>query len=533
MDSTTKLTWPGWALLISGLLLSSSAHSQLFTNLSIDPKALSLGNAVTADPPGINSIHYNPAGLSRLKGTQASFTGILGFLSVDAEFFAPEGFEVFGNSDDPVANTRSHTSTPALFVPLAGVTKLPVLAAPTGGFSLTPAGSKWSFGNALYAPMAAGFARSSDDPARFQGRELAIQRITYFSPTVAYQFNEKLSVGLSIGFSYQAIGLDLDFRTPNTLVGVIDELQEALCIEDADTGIEPIINFCGGDLSPFTEIADFKFELEDTLSPTFNIGVLWKPTDWFSWGAVYQSEGKTVLTGEYKIDYSEGYEGFFDGLGNSIFGNLAASILGVPTFGTDFQEGTARLELPFPARFQTGISVNVLPFLKVNIDAGWTDFKVWDEFRIEFDQTIDALAVARLLSPDEVQDGERTLILPRGYESVWSYGIGFELQATERLALRLGFEQRNSPIPDNRRDVTVPLAEAKLVSTGFGYQWDRDTLVEGAIAWLHGDENIPAGSSTNVNSTDLTNLIYNPFAGLDVGTTLDAWLLLLTIRHRF
>src|SRR5690349_22124527 len=34
---------------------------------SVDPVAMSMGNAVTADPPGLDSIHFNPAGLSRLE----------------------------------------------------------------------------------------------------------------------------------------------------------------------------------------------------------------------------------------------------------------------------------------------------------------------------------------------------------------------------------------------------------------------------------------------------------------------------------
>lgn len=48
--------------------LASTSHAQLGQNLSVDMKALSMGNAVTADPPGINSIHFNPAGLSRIDG---------------------------------------------------------------------------------------------------------------------------------------------------------------------------------------------------------------------------------------------------------------------------------------------------------------------------------------------------------------------------------------------------------------------------------------------------------------------------------
>ena len=47
----------------------SSAWPVVADSLTIgNAKALSLGNAVTADPPGIDSIHFNPAGLARIKG---------------------------------------------------------------------------------------------------------------------------------------------------------------------------------------------------------------------------------------------------------------------------------------------------------------------------------------------------------------------------------------------------------------------------------------------------------------------------------
>ena len=41
-------------------------------------KALSLGHAVTADPPNIDSIHFNPAGLIRLKGRQMHLKAVVG-----------------------------------------------------------------------------------------------------------------------------------------------------------------------------------------------------------------------------------------------------------------------------------------------------------------------------------------------------------------------------------------------------------------------------------------------------------------------
>ena len=45
-----------------------AARAALTENLTTNVTAMALGNAVTADPPGIGSIHFNPAGLARLEG---------------------------------------------------------------------------------------------------------------------------------------------------------------------------------------------------------------------------------------------------------------------------------------------------------------------------------------------------------------------------------------------------------------------------------------------------------------------------------
>lgn len=91
--------------LITALVLasaSSSALAQLGLNLSVDIRSLTMGNAVTADPPGISAVHFNPAGLTKLKGLQTDVQGIVANFDIQKEFSAPAGYNVFGYSDDPL-----------------------------------------------------------------------------------------------------------------------------------------------------------------------------------------------------------------------------------------------------------------------------------------------------------------------------------------------------------------------------------------------------------------------------------------------
>ncbi|MBE0844448.1 outer membrane protein transport protein, partial [Escherichia coli] len=47
-----------------------------------NPKAMALGNAVTADETGIDSVHYNPAALTRMKGRQATVKLLTGVMDI-------------------------------------------------------------------------------------------------------------------------------------------------------------------------------------------------------------------------------------------------------------------------------------------------------------------------------------------------------------------------------------------------------------------------------------------------------------------
>ncbi len=75
------------------IICSGIATASLHEQIATDPKAISLGNSVTADPPGIMSIHFNPAGLSLIEndlsfsiGLSSTFVNIKGKYTADPDF---------------------------------------------------------------------------------------------------------------------------------------------------------------------------------------------------------------------------------------------------------------------------------------------------------------------------------------------------------------------------------------------------------------------------------------------------------------
>ena len=543
------------ASLLTGCSTQVFAHLGL--NLSVDIRSLTMGNAVTADPPGISAIHFNPAGLTKLKGLQTDVQGIIANFDVQREFSAPPGYNVFGYSDDPLIcndapdnpsslctdykdSVRGDVEYASLYIPiLKKVVDLgpgwPVLA-PTGGVSYNQPGSKLTYATAAYAPMVAGFGSEDKNPGNFMGQQVAIERITYLSPSVAYQVNDQLSLGASIGMSYNAMALKTDLRFPNEMIGVLRMVDESVCgpFRNNSNMITDLLLFgiCNANegMNPFGQFGKMQVSLEQSLSPSYNLGLMWEPTENFGFGMVYQSSAKMRMKGKYFIDNANAPRELIKGLNSSATGQILAAILGFPGYIPPTESGLIAMDLEYPAHFQAGIKYKVLPDLQVNFDVGWTDFKAWEKFQFEFDRQISALKIAKLLS-NQVTD--TSLAFPLGFKSPWSWGVGVEYSANDRLKLRAGYEPRASAIPDDKRNTMVPINNAQLFGLGLGYRFDEDTDIDLSVGFLRSRDNIPANTSSLANKTGVDNLLLNPYAGLNVKTNTKVTILGINYRTRW
>ncbi|ENW08992.1 putative pilus system OmpP1/FadL family transporter FilD [Acinetobacter beijerinckii] len=543
------------AVLVAGL--SNITHAQLGQDLSVDLRSLALGNAVTADPPGISAVHFNPAALAKLEGLQTDVQGILANFAIKRDYSAPAGYNVFGYSDDPLVcndgpevdanictdfkgTVSGDVEYASIYVPiLKKIVDLgpnSPLAAPTAGISYKPPGSKVTYATAVYAPLVAGFGAEDGNPSNYMGQQVALERITYLSPSFGYQVNDHLSVGASFGMSYQAIAMKTDLRFPNEMIGVLRMVDEVVCGPFKDNGdiITDLLLFgmCNAKegMNPFNKMGSLDVSLEQSLSPSYNLGVLWEPTDDFSFGMVYQSEAKMRLRGKYLINNAVAPQQLVAGLNSSATGQILAAILGLPGFVPNVESGLVAMDFKYPQHFKAGIKYKIFPDLQMNFDIGWTDFSAWDKFKFEFDRQISLLKVAKLLSADVT---DRSLALPLKFQSSWRWGIGFEYSATDRLKLRMGYEPRTSSIPDDKRNTMVPINNAQLFGLGIGYRFDQDTDLDLSLGFLRSRDDIPANSSSLANKTGVDNILLNPYAGLNIKTNTKVTLLGINYRTRW
>lgn len=514
-----------------------STQAALNEDLGISPKAMSLGNAVTADPPGIYAVHFNPAGLTELEGTQAQLSVASPWLKHKVSFDAPEDFGVFGFTDDPVKNTTSVTERAAVLLPLTDkmISAPQGMPAPSaGGLSYSPPNSPFTFATAFYPQLVGGLDRDRDsDPGRFGGRLAAAQRITYFSPTIGYEYSENLSFGASVGLNYVGIAARSDMRAPNPIIGLARTISEDICPALGGFGAIGLWFFGAGcaapGIGPFESAGTIELAVEDAVVPHYNLGMQWEPADWLGFGMVYRSEATAQLAGEYTIDYSEDLQETISTLNQGPIFQAIFAALQLPQGGSDKQSGRVNLEVTFPQHIKLGTKVKPTSNLQLNLDWGWTDWDEWDEFQVNFDRPNDLLRFGRLLTGQ----GLTQMNLPRGYKSNSYWGVGLQYDLTKFHQLRLGYEDRESSIPDNRLGMFGPLPDAQFYGAGLGYKWSRNLYFDFSLSHLRAATTVPANSSTNLNSTGVGNLIYNPYAGLNVGFETTATIGSVTANYKF
>ena len=554
--------------LLSLLFSSPTTHAVLTDNITIgNAKALGLGHAVTADPPGIDSVHFNPAGLTRLEGRQQETKVITGFFNIELEFGEgytdswdkklrlleqetlergqelPEGF-LFDESN----GATSETEGAALMLPGVGLTEIPVILAPLGGASYSPPGSKVTFATNVYSPLMVGFNRAEDDPGRFMGEKLAFSLITYFSPSVAVQLTDTLSVGGAITFNYAGVGLDLAFREPNFGLQWLEGLRQESC----DNVVTPDDEFLGfSDFIPcisddqtvrlYETLGRLQFEVEKDLTFGMNIGVLWEPKPWLALGAVYQSAVEMDMEGWFTWDQGQGLLNFFTQLESGLADEFGIPGLKFADLGPGFgaltkpkSAGKAKVDMTMPAHFAFGFSLQITPSIKFNADYKFTEWSEWQEIPVQFSEPIGVIFLANLLQPDAAPPpGGFQVNFPLGLEDTWNYSLGVEYQWNDKLALRMGYEDRPSSIPKKARSPLLPIGDTTLISVGANYKTSPNENWEFAVGTMSSSVHMPGNTSRLGNSENYALFIYNPFSGNDITANLDVLLIEMSYRRRW
>ena len=388
-DSMLKASLFNGSLLLFLVCAISETHASGFRLYNQGAAAAGQANAFTAQADDPSAIHYNPAGLTQLRGVQFSGGAVL--VGGGTSFTSPTGTSVHGGFGNSIASPAPFNYYATANLGDIGNQSLTGLVVGLG--VTTPFGLVYSF------PASSPFATA-----------VTTEKLPMIDikPTIAYQVNEQLSVGLGA-----------DIYTFSGLLG------------SSHAFVQQLVSSGGPGLPP----AGSQLELNGTdTAAGFNASLLYTPfrnadgKPLVNVGFVYRSQVTLHLNGDFLVN------------GGRVT--------------------TASTTAVLPQTFTGGVAIwpkrTSAHEWKLELDIDYTDWKAFRNTDVRFGN-------GTVLPFPQNWRGSYTIML--GTE--WKWLQVPALPAWE-IALRSGYWQAQSAIPDRSYNPAVPDADQHLFAVGLG-----------------------------------------------------------------
>lgn len=309
---------PGWGMLLA-LAVGGEAEAASFALM--EQSGSGMGNAFAggaAAAEDASTVFFNPAGLTRLTGTQAVGAAHLIVPSVE---FTDRG------------------STSAAGTPMTGGDggDAGTLALLPNFYLTLPLTPTIRFGLGVSAPFGLVTEYDPDWTGRYHATTSDLRTVNV-NPALAFEVTERLSVG--VGFNLQWARADLQSAVDFGSI-CLGQLGPGVCVP---LGLTP-------------QAADGYVRIGgDSLAYGYNAGVLWQATDSLRIGAHYRS----------KLDHELGN-------GRVDFGGVPALFSASPAFA----DGAAGAKLTLPESASVSLYADLTPAWAVMADVTWT---AWSRF---------------------------------------------------------------------------------------------------------------------------------------------------------
>ncbi len=409
------------------LLISSGiAFTAAYQISEHGTRAMGMGCAFVAQASDASAVFFNPAGIAYLEGW--NILGGTTLIAINADFTGP------------TPSTQKTEMEDQIFFP------------PHAYVSYTME-NNLSFGIGLFVPFGLGTEWSED----WVGRYLAVKTdlLAFFiNPTIAYKVSPQFSVGAGFDYIFGNVSLTRKLNLPPPL----------------------------GPLP-----ADWDSKLEGTGNGfSFNIGVLYKPSEAFSIGATYRHLAEIEFEGD------------------ATFENVPNVALPSPPYPAGlrlpalFPNQTGKTKLPMPGEFRLGVAYAINQNFMVEADFEYVFWSAYDALTLEFDEGV---------------AGETELSEEKDYEDAYLIRLGGEYKI-DKLALRAGFVYDMSPVPDKSLEPLLPDTDRFEGIIGLGYSFSENIWVDAAYQFIKGTER------TVTAPTNIFPGTYNSMAnlfGLSIG----------------
>ena len=405
-------------------LLCISAGSAMGSGFALIEQSVSgLGNAYAGGAAGAEdatTVFYNPAGMTRLGGQQAS---VAAHLIIPSAKFTNEG--------------STHVLQPVTHVPLlggnggdGGVAKV----IPNAYYTLK-VNNRLSVGLGVNAPFGLATDYDHDWVGRYHAWKSEVITVN-INPSVAFKVTEQLSVGAGINIQYFKAKLSnaIDF-------GTLDVLGK--------------LGLPAGALHLTPQKSDGSVSLEgDSWGVGYNLGLLYEFTKNTRAGVAYRSRIKQKLEGDAE------------------FADVPAGLAPVPVF----KNTGVKADITTPDTLSMSVYHSFTPQWSVMADVTWTNWSLFKELKVRFDNPNQPDAV----TTENWQDSWRySLGLSYVPDPKWVLraGIAYDTSAVADA------EHRTPRIPDSDRFWTAigmgyRVSQAMSFDLGYAHLFIKNSSID-------------------------------------------------------
>ncbi len=415
-------------LAFASTTLVAAGNAQASGFALVEQSIKQVGNAISggaASAEDASTIFFNPAGMTRLKGSQ---------IAAGVHYIIPS------------ADFSGSATTNAAFGPLGGA-----IGGGDGGdagggtpvptfFYTYELNDRVMLGLGISAPF--GLSTEYDDgwEGRYHATTSELETIN-INPSIAYKVDDHLSLGA--GINIMRISAKLD--------NAVD--YSAVCLDAANFATcNPI-----GLATPGNAASDGDVSIEgDDWGYGYNLGLLYEFNEDTRVGIAYRSQVKQKLTGT--ADFTAPY----GAPSNPVEAALSATLA----------DSDVTAEVTLPASLSVSLTTRVAPKWDLMADVTWTDWSQFKELRIKFDNP---------LKDDSVQ--------PENWEDSYKFSIGFNYYRNAQWTWRGGVAYDQTPISSSLdRTPRIPGNDRIWLAGGLSYKVSPAMTLDFSYAHLFVDD---------------------------------------------
>lgn len=432
---------------IAALLCSTNATAGGFA--LIEQGGSGMGNAyagASAVAADASTVWFNPAGM----------------LELDSREFAVAGHIVAVNSDFSDRGTTLNAAFGLSAVPgettqdAGGATFLPNL------YYVSPLNDSMSWGFGISVPFGNSTEYDRDWVGRYQAVESGVSVID-LNPSFAYRVNDRFSVGagLSVQIMEATLGNSVD--------------SGATCLGLVSRGSVDLAQCSGAQLTAAGVRANDGYAeiTGDSVDVTFNLGLMYKPSEQTKLGVAYRHKIDHKLDGDAEFETNAGLSAV-----------LAANSIPL------FVNGGASAEANLPGSLMMSLSHQLNDRVELLGDVTWTGWSSFEELRITFDNPA---------QPDTFNT--------QAYEDVVRFSAGLNYAYNSKLTLRAGWAYDEDPVPSPQlRTARIPGNDRTWLAFGAGYKFRPNMSFDVGFAHLFIDETPIANASESAGGTTIRGI---------------------------